>query len=70
MQTNFANTLSMLVGSLEDMMLTQAAALAETVERVAESILKVRSRLRPRGSYLRKSRKPCNKWTDKGKSKT
>ncbi len=53
----------MLAGSLEEMVLAQAAALADTVGRVAESILKVRSRIRPGRSYPRKSMKPANKWS-------
>ena len=68
MRTNFANALAMLAGSLEEMVLAQAAALADTVGRVAESILKVRSRIRPGRSYPRKSMKPVSKWNRRSKA--
>ncbi len=61
MRTNFANALAMRAGNLEEMVLAQAAALADTVGRVAESILKVRSRIRPERSHPRKSMKPVSK---------
>ncbi len=67
MRTNFANALAMRAGSLKEMVLAQAAALADTVGRVAESILKVRSRVRPGRSYPRKSMKPVSKWHRRSK---
>ena len=69
MQTNVSHALSMLFGSLEEMLLTQAAALAETVDRVAQRILKVRSRLRPGRSYPRISKQPRDKWSSERKAK-
>ena len=62
MRTNFSNALAMLAGSLEEMILGQAAALADAVSRVADSVLAVRARLRPGRSFPRRSRKPVGKW--------
>ncbi|MCY4310224.1 MAG: hypothetical protein OXC54_02755 [Rhodospirillaceae bacterium] len=61
MRTNFANALAMRAGNLEEMVLT------DTVGRVAESILKVRGRIRPGRSYPRKSMKPVSKWHRRSK---
>ena len=66
--TSLANAPAMLAGSLEEMILAQAAALADTVSRVAQGILKVRSRLRPGRSYPGKSMKPASKWNRRGKA--
>ena len=65
MRTNFTNALAMLAVNLEEMILTQATALADTVRRMAESILSVRARLRPGRSYPHRSRKPAGKWNRK-----
>ncbi len=51
MRTNFSNALAMLAINVEEMILAQSAALAETVGRMAESILAVRARLRPGRSF-------------------
>lgn len=61
MRTNFSNALAMLAGSLEELILTQAASLADAVSRVADSVLAVRARLRPGRSFPRRSRKPVRK---------
>ena len=58
MRTNFSNALAMLAVNLEEMILAQTAALADTVGRKAESILAVRAQLRPGRSFPRRSRKP------------
>ena len=42
MRTNFSNALAMLAGSLEELILAQAASLADAVSRVADSVLAVR----------------------------
>ncbi len=42
-RTNFSNALAMLAGSLEEMILGQAAALADAVSRVADSVLAARA---------------------------
>ena len=65
MRTNFSNALAMLAINLEEMILAQTAALADTVGRMAESILAVRARLRPGRSFPRRSRKPVGKWSRK-----
>ena len=61
MRTNFSNALAMLAGSLEELILAQAASLADAVSRVADSVLAVRARLRPGRSFPRRSRKPVRK---------
>ncbi len=60
-RTNFSNALAMLAVNLEEMILAQTAALADTVGRVAESILAVRARLRPGRSFPRRSMKTVGK---------
>ncbi len=62
---NFSNALAMLAINLEEMILAQTAAMADTVGRMAESILAVRARLRPGRSFPRRSRKPVGKWSRK-----
>jgi hypothetical protein len=62
MRTNFTNALAMLAGGLEELILTQTSALADAVSRVADSVLRVRARLRPGRSFPRRSRKPVGKW--------
>ncbi len=57
-----------LAGSLEEMVQARAVALADTVGRVAESILKMRSRLRPGRSHPRKSMKPVSTWNRRSKT--
>ena len=64
-RTNFSNALAMLAINLEEMILAQTAALADTVGRMADSILAVRARLRPGRSFPRRSRKPVGKWSRK-----
>ena len=64
-RTNFSNALAMLAINLEEMILAQAAALADAVGRMADSILAVRARLRPGRSFPRRSRKPVGKWSRK-----
>ena len=61
-RTNFSNALAMLAGSLEELILAQAASLADAVSRVADSVLAVRARLRPGRSFPRRSKKPVGKW--------
>ncbi len=65
MKTNFSNALAMLAVNLEEMILAHTAALADTVGRMADSILAVRARLRPGRSFPRRSRKPVGKWSRK-----
>ena len=65
MRTNFSSALAMLAINLEEMILAQTAALADTVGRMAASILAVRARLRPGRSFPRRSRKPVGKWSRK-----
>ena len=62
MRTNFSNALAMLAGSLEELILAQAAAMAGAVSRVADSVPAVRARLRPGRSFPRRSGKPVGKW--------
>lgn len=59
---NFKNALAIVAASLEEMILGQVQAVVDAVSRMAEDILRVRSRLRPGRSYPRKSMKPANKW--------
>ena len=63
MRTNFTNAMAMLAGSLEEMILAQAGALADAVSRVADSVLAVRARLRPGRSFPRRPGKPVRKWS-------
>ena len=64
-RVNFTNAIAIVAANLEELVLAQAEALAETVTRMAKGILKVRSRLRPGRSYPRKSVKPAGKWVRK-----
>ena len=59
---NFRNAVAIVAANIEEMLLAQAEAVARTVTRMAEGILKVRSQLRPGRSYPRKSMKPVSKW--------
>ena len=59
---NFRNAVAIVAANIEEMLLAQAEAVARTVTRMAEGILKVRSRLRSGRSYPRKSMKPVSKW--------
>ncbi len=59
---NFKNAVAIVAAGLEEMILGQVQAVADAVTRMAEGILRVRSRLRPGRSYPRKSMKPVNKW--------
>ena len=60
---NFKNALAVVAANLEELLLTRAKALAETVSRMAERILAVRSRLRPGRSHPRRSMRPAGKWS-------
>lgn len=65
---NFRNAIAVVAANLEETMLAQVDAVARAVARMAEGILKVRSRLRPGRSYPRKSMKPVSKWNRKRKA--
>ena len=62
MTVNLKNGLAIMAANLEELVLTRAAVLAETVAWMVQRILAVRSRLRPGRSYPRRSRKPISKW--------
>ncbi|MDE0702184.1 MAG: IS4 family transposase [Rhodospirillaceae bacterium] len=59
---NFRNAIAVVGANLEETLLAQVDAVARAVTRMAERILKVRSRLRPGRTYPRKSMKPVSKW--------
>ncbi len=59
---NFRNAIAIVAANLEEMIFAHAEAIAGIVTRMAEGMIKVRSRLRPGRSYPRKSMKPLNKW--------
>ena len=59
---NFKNALALVAVNLEELILAQVKAVAETVNRLTKAILKGRNRIRPGRSYPRKSLKPANKW--------
>ena len=63
---NFKNALAVVAANLEELLLTRAKVVAETVSRMAERILAVRSRLRPWRSYPRRSMKAAGKWSRRG----
>ena len=65
---NFRNAIAVVAANLEETLLAQVDAVARAVTRMAEGILKVRSRLRPGRSYPRKSMKPVSKWNRKRKA--
>ena len=65
---NFKHALALVAANLEELVLTQAAAMAETVARMADGILRVRSRLRPGRSHPRVSMKPRSKWTRRSRA--
>ena len=66
--TNFRNALAIMAASLEELVLARTAALAGTLDWMAERILSVRSRLRPGRSYPRRSMKPRGKWTQRART--
>ena len=68
--TNFRNALAIMAASLEELVLARPAALAGTLDWMAERILSVRSRLRPGRSYPRRSMKPRGKWTQRARTVT
>ena len=65
---NFRNAVAVVAASLGETPLAQAGAVARAVTRMAEGILKARSRLRPGRSCPRKSMKPVSKWNRRGKA--
>ena len=65
---NFKHALALVAANLEELVLAQAAAMAAAVSRMADGILRVRSRLRPGRSYPRVSMKPRSKWGRRSRS--
>ncbi len=65
---NFRNAVAVVAANTEETPPAQADAVARTVTRMAEGILKVRSRLRPGRPYPRRSMKPVGKWSRRGKA--
>ena len=65
---NFRNAVAIVAANLEETLLAQVDAVARAVTRMAEGILKVRSRLRPGRTYPRKSMKPVSKWNRRSKA--
>ena len=65
---NFKNAIAIVAASLEQLLLGQARAVARAVSRMAEEILRVRSRLRPGRSYPRESMTPAGKWARRRKT--
>ncbi|MCY4138175.1 MAG: hypothetical protein OXF56_07920 [Rhodobacteraceae bacterium] len=61
MKTKFSNALAMLAVNLE-MILKHTIALADTIGRMAEAILKVRAQLQLELSVPCRSRKSVGKW--------
>ena len=62
---NFSNAIAIVAANIEEMLLAQADAAARAVSRMAEGILRVRSRLRPGQPYPRRSMKPAGRWSRK-----
>ena len=69
-RVNFKHAIAMVAANLEEMLLAQADAVARAVNRMADGILRVRSRWRPGRSYPRKSMKPAGKWVRGRKAAT
>ena len=65
---NFRNAIAVVAANIKETLLAQADAVVRVVTRMAEGILKVRSRLRPRRSYPRRSMKPVSKWNRRSKA--
>ena len=61
-KVNVSHALAIMASGLEELMLTHAKIVAQTVRRLATEILRIRHRLRPGRSYPRKSMQPRNKW--------
>ena len=65
---NFKNAIAVVAANLEETLLAQVDAVARAVTRMAEGILKVRSRIRPGRKHPRKSMKPVSKWNRRRKA--
>lgn len=61
-QANFKNSLATLSRHLEDIMFVPARCIKKVMDDIVSSISRNHQKLRPGRSYVRKSKKPVNKW--------
>ncbi|TXL21496.1 hypothetical protein BMR06_00165, partial [Methylococcaceae bacterium HT5] len=61
-QANFKNSLATMSRHLEDIMFVPARCIKKVMDDIVSSISRNHQKLRPGRSYIRKSKKPVNKW--------
>jgi len=62
LQANFKNSLATISRHLEDIMFVPARCIKKVMDDIVSSISRNHQKLRPGRSYVRKSKKPVNKW--------
>ena len=61
-QLNFKNCLATVSRHLEDIMFVPARCIKKVMDEIVSSISRHHQKVRPGRSYVRKSKKPVNKW--------